>query len=148
MVHQSVKYTSCLIHIRALLSQVTIYTPGCREAIEIKHFAQECKHSNPARIRTYDPLIKSPTPNHFGHHALLHGKTLMEALSLLSWSISWTCCYFRTLADAYCVPRVRYCCMSPIPSATQEVKRHLQQLLPCVSGTLRIITEKDNFKMN
>ena len=55
--------------IHALPSQVPIYTPGLREAIEIKHFAQECKHGGPARIRTHDPLIKSPTPNHCGHRA-------------------------------------------------------------------------------
>ena len=42
-----------------------------REAIEIKHFAQECKHGDPARIPTHDPLIKSPKPNYFGYHALI-----------------------------------------------------------------------------
>ena len=40
------------------------------EAIEIKHFAHGCNHSDPARIRTRDPLVKGPTPNHFVHHAL------------------------------------------------------------------------------
>ena len=43
--------------------QVPIYTPGSREAIEIKHVAQECEHDDPTRIRTRDPLMKSPTPN-------------------------------------------------------------------------------------
>ena len=38
--------------------QVPIYTPGLREAIKIKHFAQECKHGDPARIKTRDPLTK------------------------------------------------------------------------------------------
>ena len=36
--------------IHALSSQVPIYTPVSREAIDIKHFAKECKHGDPARI--------------------------------------------------------------------------------------------------
>ena len=50
----------------------TIYTPGWREAIEIKHFVQECKHVDPPMTRTRDPSIKGPTPDHFGHHTVLH----------------------------------------------------------------------------
>ena len=34
--------------------QVPIYAPGWREASEVKHFAQECKHSDPTRVRTRD----------------------------------------------------------------------------------------------
>ena len=46
------------------------YTPEWRGAIKIKHFAQECKHDDPTRIQTRNPLIKGPVPKHFGHRAL------------------------------------------------------------------------------
>ena len=40
--------------IHALSSLVLIYTPGSREAIEIKHFAQECKHGQDSNPRPFD----------------------------------------------------------------------------------------------
>ena len=42
-------------YIHGLPSQVPVYTPEWKEAIKIKHSAQECKHDDPARIRTRDP---------------------------------------------------------------------------------------------
>ena len=66
------RHLSSLGHIRAWLLlcswliirtyislQVPIYTPGWIEAIKSVHFAQECKHGNPAGIRTRDPLINA-----------------------------------------------------------------------------------------
>ena len=40
-----------------------ILLDASKEAIEIQHSIQECKHGDPARIRTREPLIKSPTPH-------------------------------------------------------------------------------------
>ena len=50
-----------LTHIRV----VRIYTPGWREAIEIQHSAQECKHGDMARIRIHDCLITGPMTKQF-----------------------------------------------------------------------------------
>ena len=64
--HVNIDLPSSGYRLTHIPEQVPIYTPGWREAIETKHFAQECKHDDPAWVRTSDPLIKGPTPNHFG----------------------------------------------------------------------------------
>lgn len=50
-------------HVRP--SKVLICTHGWRQAIEIKHFAQICKHADPARNRTRHPMIKGHIFNSF-----------------------------------------------------------------------------------
>ena len=43
-----------------MAEHVPIYTPGWREAIEIKHFAQEFKHGGLASIRNLQPFDQGP----------------------------------------------------------------------------------------